>query len=662
MRSRLKFAALVSSVAFVAGCSQPETQVTASSSSAVPAGTAQANANVPASGANEHPGKAVYDRACAACHNNPEATKSPALDALRRMRFSNVNYALTEGKMKLQAAALSAEEKRQVADYLTGPSQANNAWVASMMCPADRRKVDLTPPATVAGFGFDKHNHRHLTKAQAGLSTSDFANLELAWVMAFPQATTMRSQPAVVGSTLFLPVGETAQLLAIDVSERTPCLKWVYDSGLPLRTSAAYGEIDGRKVIVVGDAGANIHMIDAATGAKIWETSVRLFSLSLTTGTPIIHDNRVYAPISQYEIQVGASDDHECCKTHGAVVALDGKTGEKIWTAHTMEDAKPVRDRGDGKYIWGPSGAPIWNSPAIDAKRGLLYVGTGEATSEPAEKTTDAILAIDLKDGSIRWSFQATENDIFLSGCMPVRPQPAAAGSASPATRRLNCPQQSVFRDVDFGASVIVATLADGRDVLFAGQKSGTLWALNPDDGTLIWRQDFGEGSPLGGIHWGIAFDGERVFAPINRPFGFTAQSSAARAQKPGIHGVDAATGDVLWTFAAEPDCTGDRPQRVRACGSNIGLSGAPTVIDGAVVEGALDGYLRAFDAKTGEVLFSFDTAQKFETINGVPGNGGAIDNASIVATNGQLFVASGYGMFGQPPGNVFMAFRVKGR
>ncbi|HEY8537420.1 MAG TPA: hypothetical protein VIL28_01055, partial [Steroidobacteraceae bacterium] len=90
--------------------------------------------------------------------------------------------------------------------------------------------------------------------------------------------------------------------------------------------------------------------------------------------------------------------------------------------------------------------------------------------------------------------------------------------------------------------------------------------------------------------------------------------------------------------------------------------SGAPTVIDGAVVAGALDGYLRVFDAKTGAVLFSFDTAKQFETINGVPGNGGAIDNASIVAANGQLFVASGYGMFGQPPGNVFMAFRPKSK
>jgi polyvinyl alcohol dehydrogenase (cytochrome) len=668
MNASLKLAAAVAIGAIVSvsiGCSQPSQQPPSMSSTA----TAQAPATVatttpPAATSAEHPGKAVYDRACAMCHNNPEGTRSPALDALKQMRFTNVHYALTEGKMKLQAAGLSADEKKAVTDFLAGGGGgATDDWVAKMMCSADRSKVDLTKPATVTGFGFDNQNHRYLSKAQAGLATSDFANLELAWSMAFPKATTMRSQPAVVGSTLFFPVGETSQLLAIDASTAQPCLKWVYNSELPLRTSAAYGDVNGRKVIAVGDVAANIHLVDASTGAKLWQQSVQLFPLSITTGTPVIHEGRVYAPVSQYEITLGGNDDHECCKTHGAVVALDGQSGKKIWTAHTMEDAKPVRDRGDGKMLWGPSGAPIWNSPALDAKRGLLYVGTGEATSEPAAKTTDAILALDLKDGALKWAFQATENDIFLTGCSGNRPAPSAAAPTTPARRQgLNCPRESVFRDVDFGASVIIGKGANGADLLFAGQKSGTLWALHADTGKVAWRQDFGEGSPLGGIHWGIAYDGERVFAPINRPYGFGPAGSAPRTQKPGIHAVDAKSGNVLWTFAAEPDCTGDRQTRVRSCSSNIGLSGAPTVIDGALIAGSLDGFVRVFDAKTGEVLFKFDTATSFDTLNGVPGKGGSVDNASIVATNGTLFVASGYGMFGQPPGNVLLAFRPKGK
>lgn len=608
---------------------------------------AQAAMQVQAEAPADHPGKTIYERVCAACHNNPEATRSPSLDSLKGMRYQTLYYALTQGKMQVQASALSTEEKATVVDYLVGREVTKDDWLTRTMCPAERSKVDFSARPTITGFGFDKQNHRHLTADQAGLRTEDFRNLELAWVMGFPRATAMRAQPAIVGSTMFLPVADASKLFAIDIAG-PPCVKWSYQNDVPLRTSAAFGELPGtgRKVLVFGDLGANIHMVDAATGQRIWMQHVGLYPLSLTTGTPVLHGDRVYAPISQYEISLGANDNHECCKTHGAVVALDAKTGKNIWTAHTMEEAKPVRDRGDGKMIWGPSGAPIWNSPAIDEKRGVLYVGTGEATSEPAAPTTDAILAIDLKTGAIRWSFQATENDIFLSGCYRNR-------------NGLNCPKSSVTRDVDFGASTILAQRSNGRDVLLAGQKSGTVWALDPDNkGKLLWRQDFGEGSPLGGIHWGMAYDGTRVFAPINRPYGGPAEDH--HTQKPGMHAVNVDTGAVAWTFVAEPDCAGDRETRVKSCATNIGLSGAPMSVDGAVVEGSLDGFLRVLDSKTGDVLFKFDTARPFETLNGVKASGGSIDAASLYATNGYLFVNSGYGMFGQLPGNVLLAFRKK--
>jgi len=594
-----------------------------------------------------HPGRVVYDQACAACHNNPETTRAPAFDALKAMRYQTLLYALNEGRMKVQAAPLNMAQRTAVIDFLVGREAVSDEWAANLRCPAERRPVQLDRPATVTGFGFDPRNHRRLSAAQAGLRTSDLRQLELAWAIGFPKATAMRSQPAVVGSTLFLPVADASRLYAIDVSAQ-PCVQWVYVNETPLRTSAAFGQLPGgRKVIVTSDIASKVHMIDATSGERLWIQPVGLYPLSLTTGTPAIHDGRVFVPISQYEISLGGNDDHECCKTHGAVTALDALTGKKLWTAHTMEEAKPLRDRGDGKMIWGPSGAPIWTSPAIDAKRGVLYVGTGEATSEPAAPTTDAILAIDLEDGRIRWSFQATANDIFLTGCILKR-------------NGLNCPKNSVHRDVDFGASVIIAQRADGSDVLLAGQKSGTVWALDPDlGGKLLWRQDFGEGSPLGGIHWGIAYDGARVFAPINRPDG-TFGPPATGSQKPGLHAVKVDSGAVEWTYAAEPDCSGERATRVKSCAINIGFSGAPTVIDGAVVTGSLDGFLHAFDAKTGELLFKFDTARSYQTINGVTANGGAIDNASIVAVNGLLLVNSGYGMFGQMPGNVLLAFRPK--
>jgi polyvinyl alcohol dehydrogenase (cytochrome) len=297
--------------------------------------------------------------------------------------------------------------------------------------------------------------------------------------------------------------------------------------------------------------------------------------------------------------------------------------------------------------IWGPSGAPVWTSPAIDAKRGVLYVGTGEATSEPAHPHTDAILAIELETGKVRWAFQATANDIFLAGCR-------RRGERSP-----NCPPEySVERDVDFGASVIIAELADGSELLLAGQKSSDVWALDPDDsGRVVWHWNNGVGTANGGVHWGMAFDGEKVYTPISDP----GRPRPGFVPQPGLYALDAGSGELVWEYRTEADCK-DRQKPIRYCEFLYGFSAATTVVGEAVIQGSLDGHLRIFDAGTGALIFSFDTVRDYQGANCVSGHGGAIDNASVIAANGLLLVSSGYGMFGQAPGNVLLAFRPAGR
>jgi polyvinyl alcohol dehydrogenase (cytochrome) len=549
--------------------------------------------------------------------------------------------------MKAQAAPLNEAQVGQLLDYVVGRQVVDESWIERMACTQARRRPRLDAAPTVAHFGFDARNSRALTSAQAGLTTADVSRLEPAWALAFPGVATLRAQPAIVGDTLFLNVGDNAKVFALDISGPMPCVQWTYTSDVPTRSGIGFGTLGGRKVIVFNDVATQIHLVDAATGKGIWKQHVGLYDLSNTTGTPVILGNRVYVPLSASEINIGGDDKHLCCKTHGAFFALDLRTGKKVWTYHTMEEAKPVRDRGDGQMMWGPSGAPIWTSPLIDERRGLIYVGTGESTSAPAAPTTDAILAIEMSTGRLRWKFQATPDDIFLTTCM-----------RSP--RNLNCPREGRLLDHDFGATLVMARDAAGRDVVLAGQKSGMLWALDPDTGTLKWNREFGKGSPLGGIHWGLAFDGERVFVPIHA---FPGPDGTDPNQTPGLNAVRVDDGEVLWSYAAVADCSGDRLQRVPTCKGNIGLSGAPTVIDGAVVEGSVDGFMRAFDARSGELLWSFDTAIPWKGVNGVDGHGGAIDNASIVAKNGMVFVNSGYGLMGgQRAGNVFIAFRKKGR
>jgi polyvinyl alcohol dehydrogenase (cytochrome) len=480
-----------------------------------------------------------------------------------------------------------------------------------------------------------------LTAHQAGLRKNDFARLELAWALGFPQTANMRAQPAIVGTTIYLPVVDSGQLFAIDIAGE-PCLQWVYQHGVPLRTHVNYGTLaDGRRVLVFGDGAAHVQMLEAATGKLLWRTSLRVTSVSNTTGMPVLYRDRVYAPISSGELNMGAAPDYPCCTSHGAVAALDAATGAIVWVHHTMEAATPRGKSRIGTQLWGPSGAPIWTTPAIDERRGVLYVGTGQNTSEPPTDSSDAVLAIDLETGALRWKHQTTPNDIFLTGCMAEPDGP-------------NCPPAySINKDWDFGASMVLAARPDGSDVLLAGQKNGVLYALDPDQGgRLLWQVKLGPGGPAGGIHWGMAYDGERVYVPVNKvgiPF--------EDPEEPGLHAVEVATGKVVWSWLNAADCSGDRAQRIPTCNRNYGLSAAALLVDGAVIQGANDGYLRIFDAVDGRLMFQFDTAREFPGINGITAKGGAIDNASVIVANGLLLVQSGYGLAGVP-GNALLAFR----
>jgi polyvinyl alcohol dehydrogenase (cytochrome) len=519
------------------------------------------------------------------------------------------------------------------------------------MCAANKRTPKLTAKPTVSGFGFNYSNKRELSFAQAGLKPGDLDTMEVAWVMAFPQVSTMRGQAAVVGDTLFMPMADNNRVFALDISGDKPCVQWVYDGGRALRTSAGYGEMsNGQKIVMVGDMGGFVHAIDARTGRKLWEADVKFFQNQMVTSTPVLYRDRVFAPVSQYELASAASDAYVCCKARGGITALDAKTGRKIWAQATMPEAKPIKDRGDGQFIWGPSGAPIWNSASLDVKRNRLYVGTGEANSGPAHENTDALMSFDLDTGNILWSHQATADDVYNAGCAPGR------------ETNKNCSGPTVYRDVDFGASTVLATAPNGKDLVLAGQKSGSVWAMNPDNGQVVWRTSLGHGTAMGGVHWGIAADDRYVYAPISNTGRPIPGEPAYNPDiiKPGIYALDLNDGSVAWRHYVTPDCNDARKKYVPRCAGLFGLSGAPSVIGDYVVTGGLDGWLYVLDRKTGKQLWKYDTAQTYQGVNGVEGNGGSIDNASIIATHGMLIMNSGYGMFGQAPGNVMIAFRPK--
>ncbi|WP_411286520.1 PQQ-binding-like beta-propeller repeat protein [Phenylobacterium sp.] len=602
-----------------------------------------------------HPGKDVYDQACAMCHAAPDpTTRTPTLAGLKRMSAAAIQAALTTGVMKSQGAALEPRQLRDVVAYLAAPEgPVGTAWIEAAMCPADRRAVDLSAKLALAGWGVDPESTRRMSAAQAGLSTRDLANLEVAWALPLPRTSALRSQGVIVGSTLFYAATQASTLLALDT--RTGCIKWAVPTTSSIRTSLAFGPLGkgGPLAVIGGDSGGHIQARDPRDGKLIWRVDPRHDKTVPLTGSPILYGDRIIVPISASDVAAAMRPTHECCKSHGAVAAMDAATGKVLWTYHTMEDAKPLgRKNSQGVEMYGPSGAPIWSTPSVDARRGLVFAATGENTSPPATATSDAIVAIDMATGKPKWTFQALADDIWNMSC------PIGRGADGTRPTGANCffaaDGKSVLLDHDFGAGPVIFRRPGGRDVILGGQKSGDVWALDAATGKQLWHQKFGEGTALGGVHWGIATDGVRVFAPISDP-GVPEPKSAS-----GMHAVNVATGKIAWQWRAKPDCGNGREARVVGCTQKFGLSAAPLVIDGAVLAGALDGRLWVFDAARGKVLAVHDTARAFPDANGQKAVGGSIDATGVFAGAGMVFVNSGYGSFNQTPGNVLVAFRPK--
>ena len=214
-----------------------------------------------------------------------------------------------------------------------------------------------------------------------------------------------------------------------------------------------------------------------------------------------------------------------------------------------------------------------------------------------------------------------------------------------------NCPED-FGPDLDFGAPPILATTPEGEQVLLAGQKSGGIYALDPDSGERLWQRYFGRGGMLGGVHWGMALkeDAGVLYAPISD---IRAGSRSGREAEPGLHAVDVASGEPRWSTPHPGTCEGR--ERCRP-----GLSAAITASNNLVFAGGLDGFLNAYDAETGAIVWTYDTWRDFDAVNDLPSNGGAIDVHGPVVAGDWLYVQSGYGSFGQKGGNALLAFRLK--
>ena len=590
-------------------------------------------------------GETLYAKHCAGCHTGGEKTAGPHLSALRRMSAGQLRFALVRGKMRTQAEPLGRAGREAVLSFLsvTGDDSEYEVAAQARCSKTPIASTPNRPTGAWAAWGLDAQNTRRQTDTK--ITAANVGELELAWSFGLPNTTEARSQPVVTADHLYV-AATSGHVFALD--RESGCVRWHFRSDTLLRSALTLGEVRGRPALFIGSFDAQLLAIGANTGELLWQKKLALFDASTITGASVQHDKTLYVPISAFGVALAQDPRFECCKSHGAVRALNADTGAVLWTTRMAEPAAPTYKNSVGTQMWGPSGAPIWSAPTLDIKRQRLYVGTGENTSSPATGLSDSIVALDMHDGRILWSYQGTQNDAFNMAC---------GYQAGPS-----CPKED-GPDFDFGAPPILVSQAKGPDLLIAGQKSGEVHALNAATGKVVWRKRLGQGSALGGVHWGMALADQQVIVPIaDPPFprpGYTPQ--------PGVYSLELATGELRWQFAAKHACEPDirkwsqRAEPWPACSHIVGFSAAPSTTPELAFAASLDGSAQAFRLSDGEPLWRTDTVREYATVNGVSAHGGSIDNAGVQVADDMLFMQSGYSLFSQMPGNVLLAFRLPG-
>lgn len=585
-------------------------------------------------------GKRAFEAACSGCHGENPVARAMSPAQLAKIPPEKIFYALKSGLMILQASALNELEKRAVGIYL---SEIPWGTVEHDAPPESLRMCDSSPPlpddaldkAHWSGWGLDLDNSHFQSARNAGLTAADLADLELKWAFGYPGATTVTTQPAVAGGRIFIGSPNGA-VYALDA--RTGCAHWKFKAVAEVRAAKLLVKLDdGRHVIYTGDRKGWVYALDADTGALLWKDRPDAHPWAMITGSAKFYDGRLYVPVASFEELAGGSPRYECCTFRGSVVAYDPVSGERLWKSYIItEEPRKTKTMTSGVQMWGPSGAAVWSQPTIDPQAGVLYVTTGDAYSPPAAATSDAIVAMDLVTGDIRWSVQTTADDAFTTACVAPNADPVAIEECGP--------------DIDFGSSAIIGTLPDGKRVLLAGQKSGVMYALDPDQqGKILWQKRLSPGGVLGGIEWGFAADDRHIYVPISDVW----ETRGAPGHAGGIYALNFADGETLWNTPAEP------PDCLQTAGCNAGQPAAATLIPGVIFSGSMDGHMRAYDPATGAVIWDIDTKREYTTVNAVTAYGGSIKGAGVTVVDGWVYFGSGYGIFGMP-GNVFLAFGPK--
>ena len=594
-------------------------------------------------------GAALYRRDCAACHD-AGIDRAPARDTLQTMSAERVLRALETGPMLSMASRVSGAERRAIAQFVTGKSLSERDLSAtppkSAICASPGNFTSPLTGRNWNGWGDNTSNTRFQTAEAAGLTPAQASRLKVKWAFGFPGDLDANAQPSVVGGRVF--VGSQGGLV-YSLSADTGCIHWFFKTGAAVRGAVSVGQVTTAAgstfAAFFGDLAGNIYAVNAATGAPLWTRKADTHPLARIVGSVVFHNGRLFVPVVSSEEVAGGSPTYECCTFRGSIGAYDGATGALVWKTYTIDEPKPTTKSTNGTQLYGPSGAGIWSSPTIDPVKNILYATTGDNYSLPASSMSDSFIALDRDTGRILWSQQLTAGDAWNTMCW--------------APDKANCPNASA-PDHDFGSPPMLVSLSNGKRALVAGQKSGVVHAVDPDDrGKILWQQRTGNGTgTLGGVQWGSSADGTNVYVALSDfvriPIPNTLASTADPKIGGGLFAFNLTTGQRAWYTAPAP--CGTRPRCSPA------QSAAVSAIPGMVFSGSVDGHLRGYSPSDGTVIFDFDAVGSYKTVNEVPARGGSFDGPGPAIAGGMLFVSSGYARTGGIPGNVLLALSVDGK
>jgi polyvinyl alcohol dehydrogenase (cytochrome) len=558
----------------------------------------------------------------------------PARAPRARARVAVAAAGLLLGVMAAALAAPGAPDETPESQPASAPTAPVHTYCAEKDTPIALGSAQWN------GWGHGSDNTRY--QPEPAIRATDVPKLALKWAFGYA-GSAGGGQPTLVDGRLFV-ASAAGRIYSLDAN--SACIYWTYDAAAGVHTSISIAELSATRrgapskqtkmgrhkmtnahldvikapcAALFGDDKGAVYALDAQSGALLWKTQVDSHPLARIEGS-MLHLARLYVSVGSSESESARDPGYGCCTFRGSVAALDVASGHVEWKSYLVAEEPQAVSSAGGAARFAPAGVPAVGAPTVDVARSLLYVATGDSADPTRpQPLADAVVALGLMDGKVQWS------------------------------RQLPSPQAGLER---LEGPPVLRTPATGRDTILASQRSGMVFALDPEHaGEVLWQLQASAPDAPGGISPGAAADHRSLYVPL----------SGREALPPNDAGsltaVDIKAGTRRWHIASPtPACSWGE---ATAC--SHAQAQPVTVIPGAAFSGSMDGHLRAYSTIDGKILWDYDTAKDYRTVNQINGTGGSLQAGGASIVNGVVYVNSGAADEGQP-GNVLLAFSVDGK